>query len=402
MRILIVTMFGLNDNFRYCHQWQTAWSAVEAGHEVFGYACLNEKDLRHNTRFEKVRGVTVRRFKIPKLVYSHELFKAFSQDGPFDIVHLHHLRNRLSYQIVKLCKKTNTPLIFQPHGPLHDPYLVKDRNFPYSCDILYGNVITTRKELSKRILKTISFKRHFKNFRMHYPLGRANKYIALAKPEKEILEKLGIESDKIVIVPHWANLEVTNNLRAKTFEEGFSRPTLLFVGQLKYRRGFDLAVKILARVKKENPSATLIVVTNNPDKKRELLEVANKEGVTESLILKENISEEEKFSLYKQADIYISPTRYEGFGVTFLEAMACGCPIVASSIPVVNEIVEDGKTGLLARLEDPYDFARAIKRLMADASLREGMIKNGLEKVKKEYNKEHLFNKLLGIYERLC
>ena len=151
-------------------------------------------------------------------------------------------------------------------------------------------------------------------------------------------------------------------------------------------------------MKKKFSSALLIVVTNNTDKKKELLDLANREGVAQGIILKENVSEEEKFSLYKEADLYLSPTRYEGFGVTFLEAMACGCPIVTSNIPVVREIVEHEKTGLLARLEDPYDFSKAINRLLNDHALRENIIKNSLQKVEKEYNKEKIFNELLNIY----
>jgi glycosyltransferase involved in cell wall biosynthesis len=241
---------------------------------------------------------------------------------------------------------------------------------------------------------------YIKNYSQHLTLKNAGVLIALSHHEKNFLKRITNRND-IEIVPHWIDTNIVERPEKDFLETKFTRPFILFVGQLKYRRGFDIAVKIFARVKKENPRAALIVVTNNTDKKKELLDLAGRHGVGQSLILKENISEKEKFSLYKQADVYLSPTRYEGFGVTFLEAMASGCPVVASDIPVVREVVEGGKTGLLARLEDPYDFYKKIEKLLTDSALRENLIKNALKKIEIEYNKDRIFAKLLAIYERM-
>jgi len=402
MRILIVTMFGFNDAFKFSHQDQTASSLADLGHEVICYAYRDEKNPFHRDALEEKGRMKIRRFLPPKRILSPKLRKALREDGPYDVIHLHHLRNKFSYEVTQFALRENIPLIFEPHGLLHDPYLVKNRNFPFSGRILEDNLILTKTELFKKIFTHGPLPKYFKNYSQHFVLKKAQVLIALSIHEKEMLRRI-TSRDNIEIIPHWIDRDIIDRVAPHQAISGarFTRPLILFVGQLKYRRGFDIAVKILARLRREIPLATLIVVTNNTDKKKELLDLAHREGVAQTLILKENISEEEKFSLYKQADLYLSPTRYEGFGVTFLEAMACGCPIVTSNIPVVREVVEDGITGLLARLDDPYDFYRKIKRLLNDQILRDNIVKQGLEKIEKEYNKEKIFGKLLNIYKSL-
>ena len=393
MRILIVTMFGFNDAFKFSHQDQTASTLTHLGHEVTCYAYLDKKNPLHSKIIEEREGAKVRRFPPPKHIFSKRLRMALREDGPYDVIHLHHLRNKFSYEVTQFALCENIPLIFEPHGLLHDPYLVRDRDFPFSGSILEDNIILTKAGLFKKVFTRGPLPGYFKNYSQHFVLKKARVLLALSNHEKDLLKRITNRSD-IEMLPHWIDAQegTVPDLRNE------ARPLILFVGQLKYRRGFDIAVKAFARVKKKFSSALLIVVTNNTDKKKELLDLANREGVAQGIILKENVSEEEKFSLYKEADLYLSPTRYEGFGVTFLEAMACGCPIVTSNIPVVREIVEHEKTGLLARLEDPYDFSKAINRLLNDHALRENIIKNSLQKVEKEYNKEKIFNELLNIY----
>ncbi len=397
MRILIVTMLGFNKHVKIFWEDQTAYLLSGLGHEVTAYAYKDESNPLYSKGLEERDGVKLRRFQPPEKIISLELRRTLRKDGPFDIIHLYHLRNKFSYEITQYSLRENIPLIFEPVGILHDPYLVRDRDFPFSGQILEGNLILTKKQLIKKIFTQGHLLKYFKNYSQHFSLKKARVLVALSKHEKDLLARITDRND-IDIVPLWIDKAIIDRVAKDFFELEFKRPAILFLGQLKYRRGFDIALKTFARVKREYPQATLIVVTNNPDKKEELLNLARAEGVLESLIIKENVSEDEKFSLYKQVDIYLSPTRYEGFGVTFLEAMACECPIVASNIPVVKEIVEDEKTGLLARLEDPYDFCKKIKRILSDHNLKENIIKQGLEKVEREYNKENIVGKLLDIY----
>src|SRR5207244_3811221 len=77
------------------------------------------------------------------------------------------------------------------------------------------------------------------------------------------------------------------------------------------------------------------------------------------------ISEDEKADHYRLADAFVMPGRGEGFGIVYLEAMACGIPVVASKADASREALLDGRLGILADPSDPQEIAGAIKQALA-------------------------------------
>ncbi len=104
--------------------------------------------------------------------------------------------------------------------------------------------------------------------------------------------------------------------------------------------------------------------------------------------------------LYDSADVLAFPTRYEGFGLPLLEAMAAGCPVVASDIPVVDEIVRHGENGLLTPREDAHALGDAIVRVIRDRALREKLVVNGFETLKR-FREEDLVPRIENVYARI-
>ncbi len=81
--------------------------------------------------------------------------------------------------------------------------------------------------------------------------------------------------------------------------------------------------------------------------------------------------------------------------------MAVGCPLVASDIPVVDEIVQHGQNGLLARYNDADDLARSILKLLDDAELRQQLVRGGRETVATRYREAELTQRLEDLFRRL-
>src|SRR5262249_42492768 len=97
--------------------------------------------------------------------------------------------------------------------------------------------------------------------------------------------------------------------------------------------------------------------------------------------------------LYRSAWVYASPSRYEGFGLPYVEAMASGTPVVASPNPGSREVLRGGLAGTLAEDED---FPAAVNTLLGDAAAREELARRGLERAR-EYRRSTMVDR----YERL-
>ncbi|MBX4206384.1 glycosyltransferase family 4 protein [Candidatus Parcubacteria bacterium] len=88
----------------------------------------------------------------------------------------------------------------------------------------------------------------------------------------------------------------------------------------------------------------------------------------------------------READIFVRPSLSEGQGISFIEAMAAGLPVVATPVGGITDFLKDGGTGLFAKPGDPASIAEAVKRLIGDSALREKVRKNALELVREKYD----------------
>jgi glycosyltransferase involved in cell wall biosynthesis len=120
--------------------------------------------------------------------------------------------------------------------------------------------------------------------------------------------------------------------------------------------------------------------------------------------------------LYSHATVFCCPSIYEPFGIINLEAMACGTPVVASAVGGIPEVVVDGETGLLVRLDqqtespfepvDParfsHDLATAINRLLADPALRARMGEAGRRRVEEHFTWRAIAHRTADLYAKLA
>lgn len=105
---------------------------------------------------------------------------------------------------------------------------------------------------------------------------------------------------------------------------------------------------------------------------------------------------------YQAADLYLHPSRAESFGLTVLEAMACGVPAVASRVGGIPEVVEEGVSGLLFEVGDPGELARAALRLLGDEPLRARFAAAGAERARTVFPFERQVDSYLRWYEELA
>ena len=104
-------------------------------------------------------------------------------------------------------------------------------------------------------------------------------------------------------------------------------------------------------------------------------------GLSNRVLFKGFVNDEEIPSFYNRADLFVFPSIYEGFGIPALEAMACGCPVIASKSGCSPEVV--GDAAVLVDPHDPGMLAAAMRDVIEDGGLRRQLIDAGLKRVKK-------------------
>jgi glycosyltransferase involved in cell wall biosynthesis len=110
------------------------------------------------------------------------------------------------------------------------------------------------------------------------------------------------------------------------------------------------------------------------------------------------VSEEEKVRLMRQSECLVYPTRYESFGLPPLEAMAASCPVIASDLPVVNEMIQDGENGILVEPESPTALAEGIVHLLTDPALSMRLVEGGRRTLAR-YDEGRIITEIEQLYQ---
>jgi len=154
-------------------------------------------------------------------------------------------------------------------------------------------------------------------------------------------------------------------------------PYLLLVGANTPSKRHDLALAAFARAV---PSPWRIVLVQRRKARRGLARLAKQLHITERVVWLETLAREDLVTLLQAASGLIQPSVYEGFGLPVLEAMACGCPVVASDIPPIREVTAG--TALLFRAGDVEALASALRDFVSSSSVRQSLREQGLARAR--------------------
>ncbi len=181
--------------------------------------------------------------------------------------------------------------------------------------------------------------------------------------------------------------------------------TLLgYIGEIKRKRNLDVLVRAAARLQPVHPDLYLVLVGDSslePDEPERLAKLAAElaPALAGRLIFTGYRFDPERF--YRIFDIYVLPSTREGFGVTLIEAMACGVPVVACRVRGPKEIVDDGNDGILVRDRDPCELADALSFYLKAPEAVSNHTKRAREKVEREFDHAIMRSKLYDEYSRL-
>ena len=187
--------------------------------------------------------------------------------------------------------------------------------------------------------------------------------------KREILSAYSVPPEGVVVVPLAAS-DVFSPAPAEIGQATEAEPYLLHVGDLHPRRDVATAVEALARTRRLPACGDLRLVLVGIDRGQgaDLSRVAKTAGVSHAVDCREDVSDPELVTLYRGATALVYTSRYEGFGLPLVEAMASGTPVVAAAAGPTPEVVDEA--AVLVEPGDVAGFAEAVHRLLIDKEHR--------------------------------
>jgi len=247
-------------------------------------------------------------------------------------------------------------------------------------------------------IESVSKRTAFKN--VQKTIGKALKIIAVSRSTKsDVLKHFQIDPEKITVIYNGVDARFFDKIdlrKTRNFRERYQLhfPFILYAGNVRPHKNIARIIECM-EILNESPfdELRLVIAGYDISKNKPLRGIISKKGLSERVRIIGYI--DKVIYLYKLASIFINPSLYEGFGVSALEAMAVGTPVIVSNKSALPEIVGDA-----ALLVDPYntnEFADAIKKIMKEKKLRNSLIKKGRERAA-EFTWQDSVAKLLKVY----
>lgn len=193
--------------------------------------------------------------------------------------------------------------------------------------------------------------------------------VAVSGSTARDLEERGLLPERITVIP--------NGVDASGFSPAppggrFPEPTLLYLGRLQRYKRVDLVLQAVARLRDQGVEVRLLV-GGKGEHRAALEELRDRLGLADRVEFLGFVPEDRKRELLRRSWVHVLTSPKEGWGISVLEAAACGTPSVASDSPGLRDSVRDGETGLLVPHGDVAALAGALARLVEERPIREAM-----------------------------
>jgi phosphoheptose isomerase len=246
-------------------------------------------------------------------------------------------------------------------------------------------------------------------------VAEADRVIAEAPQDAgDLIRLYGADPSRIVIVPCGFDPEELWPLDKASARTALGLPpdegVILHVGRMVPRKGIDTVIRAYARFLVDHKAPTKLLIvggeSDDPDPERtpeigRLQQVAAEEGVTEQVTFVGRRDRDRLKYYYSAADIFVTTPWYEPFGITPLEAMACGTPVVGSNVGGIKFSVRDGETGYLVPARDPAALAERIAHLYQHPKLLSLFRRQSISRVNDLFTWERIARAVAEVYEEV-
>ncbi len=212
--------------------------------------------------------------------------------------------------------------------------------------------------------------------------------------KKEILDNIDSNLD-IKVIPMGVDTDLFNlKKRDNSIKKKYSinGPFLLFVGRLAPEKGIKYLIEAMPEIIKNFPKAKLMVIGDGT-MKDELQKRTNELDIKDKVIFMGWVNNKDLPKYYATADVFVCPSLREGSPVSYIEALACGTPIIVGDIPISREIVNENN-GLIVKIESSEDIAKKVVNYFKGNSSKN---KNIMSLVKNNYDENIVSKRFAGV-----
>ena len=235
---------------------------------------------------------------------------------------------------------------------------------------------------------------HYERWSNYWLLKRCDAVIAVSEYERDYLAGKGVDAGRIVTTGNGVRVEEYRPTGLARFEAGLLRAhglaqgvrAIVFIGRKLEYKGIATLVEAFKRLPRHHDAALFLVGPSSPwfDDFYGRLPAPDRARIIDLGTL----SHVDKVHLLHLADVLVLPSRFEAFGIVFLEAWACGTPVIAASTGAMPSIVGDG--GFVFEYGNAADLVVKMERILEDAELAGGMARKGRERLLERYTWEKI------------
>lgn len=398
MKIVQVNHMFLDGGGREEHIYQLSKRLTENGDEVTivtsDYTPTGREVI--GNKAQKVKGISLKVLKgypvniPPGRVAIPDLMDWLLKFNNFDLIHAHGMGEQVPLEAMYVAKIKNIPFVFTPH--FHPYWAYKKLNAQKIWKVLQE---TQTRMIVENANATIVFSKLGKDELVKYTGAQKTKNIRIVPNGiDETLPKVTPEDIKKVFLK---------------YEIPPAQNYIIFLGDITNpRKGAFTAVQAFRRVRLQLSDTHLIMVgpwgnrLKTDTGAEKLIQLLNKLVKAGRVTVTDWVNDFDKVALLTGADLLISPTVYDSFGLSLAEALWCKTPVVATKVGGVMFTVRDGKDGILVNGADNIEgFAKASIKLLKNKELAKKMGKNGHKRVEKLFLLKIMTQKTRNLYQKL-
>jgi len=292
----------------------------------------------------------------------------------FDVIHTHGFRVPYS-SIIGLLRKVQRDRVIMTVHTIFPKRSTVDGILKGSYDLVIGNIL----------LKTI------------------DRFIAVNDYIQSRLRDLGVQKEKIALIPNSVDLERFENIPSPTHflgKVGISseEDIVLIVGRMDWQKGLEDAIKAFAEVHSDIKDTKLVIVGRDFGFKNHLQKLTKQYDVYSEVVFAGELSDETLYSAYASAKVFLMTSIYEGFPTVLLEAMASGLPVISTPIAGISEVIPNYHGVVWC---DKKHLSKKLGEILSDETLRKNLSAEAKEIVKRDFDWDKNADRILNVYNSI-